>query len=79
MAYAAYRVAVGTILAGAYLRTGLVLLATLRTVTTRQSFKSFRVGWVEVACAVEPPLLLIVTWRLQGTLLPAAVVTPGAT
>ena len=76
---AAYRVALWIVLAGAYLRTALVLFATLRTVTARQRFKSFRVGWVEVGCAGEPPLLLVVTWLLQRRLLPAAALTPGAT
>ena len=79
MAVVAYQVAVWTILIGAYLRTGLVLLATIRTVTARQRFKSFRVGWVEVACAVEPPLLLLVTWLFQGRVLPGAAITPGVT
>ena len=77
MADAAYRVAVWTILVGAYLRTGLVLLATVRTVTARQRFEMFRVGWVEVACAVEPPLLLVITWRFQERLSSPAAVTPG--
>jgi protein-S-isoprenylcysteine O-methyltransferase Ste14 len=75
----AYRVAVWTILVAAYLRTGLVLLATLRTVIAWQRFKSFRVGWVEVACAVEPPLLLVVASLFQRRLLPPAAITPGAT
>jgi protein-S-isoprenylcysteine O-methyltransferase Ste14 len=75
----AYRVAVWTILVAAYLRTGLVLLATLRTVIARRRFKSFRVGWVEVACAVEPPLLFVVALLFQGRLLPPTVVTPRAT
>jgi protein-S-isoprenylcysteine O-methyltransferase Ste14 len=78
MADAAYGVAAGTILVGAYLRTGLVLLATLRTVTARQRFEAFRVGWVEIACAVEPPLLLVVTWVFQRRLLPGTVVPPSA-
>jgi protein-S-isoprenylcysteine O-methyltransferase Ste14 len=76
---AAYRAGLWIVLAGAYLRTGLVLLATLRTVTARQRFKSFRVGWVEVACGFEPPLLLVMARLLQGRLSPAAAVTPAVT
>ena len=78
MADAAYRLAVWTILGGAYLRTGLVLLATLRTVTARQRFETFRVGWIEVACAFEPPLLLVVAWLHQRWILPGPAVTPRA-
>jgi protein-S-isoprenylcysteine O-methyltransferase Ste14 len=78
MADAAYHIAVWTILAGAYLRTGLVLFGSLRTLTARQRFEAFRVGWVEVACAVEPPLLLVVTWCFQGRV-SAATVALGET
>jgi protein-S-isoprenylcysteine O-methyltransferase Ste14 len=60
------------VLVGAYLRTALVLLATLRTVSVRRRFAVFRVGWVEMVCAVEPPLLFVLAWRFQRQLLPAA-------
>jgi deazaflavin-dependent oxidoreductase (nitroreductase family) len=75
----AYFVAVSIVLAAAYLRTVLVLLATVRTVLDRNRFAAFRVGWVELACALEPPLFFVFAWSLHGRLRPAAGVTAAAT
>jgi len=50
----------------AYLRGAGVILAFVRTFLGRERFVTFRMGWVETVCSVEPLLLLIVTYLVQS-------------
>ena len=56
----------------AYLRGAGVILAFVRTFLERERFVTFRMGWVEAVCSVEPLLLLIVTYLVQSGAPPAA-------
>ena len=56
------------VVAGAYLRGAMVVLAFLRTLLGRRRFVTFRMGWVEVLCLFEAPLLLAVTHHLHASL-----------
>jgi protein-S-isoprenylcysteine O-methyltransferase Ste14 len=60
-----------------YIRGALVVLAFVRTFLNRRRFITFRMGWVEVLCTVEPLFLLAVTYLVQTTTVPAVTVTFG--
>jgi protein-S-isoprenylcysteine O-methyltransferase Ste14 len=75
MVDAAQRAALWIVLVSAYLRTALVLYGTVRTVAMRRRFAVFRVGWAEVLCAGEPPLLLVIAWRFQREVMVASPAT----
>jgi len=59
----------------AYLRGAGVILAFVRTFLGRKRFVAFRMGWVEALCAVEPLLLLAVTYHVQSGAVPAGSAT----
>src|SRR5437879_7591369 len=61
----------------AYLRGAGVVLAFVRTFLDRKRFVAFRMGWVEALCAVEPLLLLAVTYHVQSGAVPAGSATFG--
>jgi protein-S-isoprenylcysteine O-methyltransferase Ste14 len=68
---AVHATALTVVAVGAYLRGAGVVLALVRTFLQRKQFVTFRMGWVEIACLFELPLLLAVTYFLHmGT--PAA-------
>jgi len=61
----------------AYLRGAGVILAFVRTFLGRKRFVTFRMGWVEALCAVEPLALLAVTYLVQSGAVPAGSATFG--
>ena len=61
----------------AYLRGAGVILAFVRTFLARERFVTFRMGWVEALCAIEPLVLLAVTYLVQSGAVPAGSATFG--
>jgi hypothetical protein len=61
----------------AYLRGAGVVAAFIRTFLGRKRFVTFRMGWVEALCVVEPLLLLAVTHHAQSAAVPGGAATLG--